>query len=35
MLIWMVFRGFGSVYILGYLIERCKKGSSIWIVVND
>nr|XP_037841686.1 immunoglobulin-like and fibronectin type III domain-containing protein 1 [Chlorocebus sabaeus] len=34
-LTWTAPRGPGSAHILGYLIERRKKGSSTWTAVND
>uniref|UniRef100_A0A2I3LJV2 Immunoglobulin-like and fibronectin type III domain-containing protein 1 n=1 Tax=Papio anubis TaxID=9555 RepID=A0A2I3LJV2_PAPAN len=34
-LTWTAPRGPGSAHILGYLIERRKKGSNTWTAVND
>nr|XP_030856738.2 immunoglobulin-like and fibronectin type III domain-containing protein 1 [Gorilla gorilla gorilla] len=34
-LTWAAPRGPGSAHILGYLIERRKKGSNTWTAVND
>uniref|UniRef100_A0A8C9AFB2 Immunoglobulin-like and fibronectin type III domain-containing protein 1 n=1 Tax=Prolemur simus TaxID=1328070 RepID=A0A8C9AFB2_PROSS len=34
-LAWTAPRGPGSAHILGYLIERRKKGSNTWTAVND
>ncbi|XP_023422858.1 immunoglobulin-like and fibronectin type III domain-containing protein 1 [Cavia porcellus] len=32
---WAAPHGRGSAHILGYLIEKCKKGSNTWTAVND
>ncbi|KAM6165226.1 immunoglobulin-like and fibronectin type III domain-containing protein 1 [Erethizon dorsatum] len=32
---WTAPWGCGSSHILGYLIEKCKKGSNTWTAVND
>ncbi|KAM4813386.1 immunoglobulin-like and fibronectin type III domain-containing protein 1 [Urocitellus parryii] len=34
-LTWTAPRGPGSAHILGYLVEKRKKGSNTWIAVND
>ncbi|KAM8812631.1 immunoglobulin-like and fibronectin type III domain-containing protein 1 [Rhynchonycteris naso] len=34
-LTWMAPRGPGSAHILGYQIEKCKKGSNTWTPVTD
>ncbi|XP_066108830.1 immunoglobulin-like and fibronectin type III domain-containing protein 1 [Saccopteryx bilineata] len=34
-LTWIAPRGPGSAHILGYLIEKCKKGSNTWTPVTD
>ncbi|XP_012872762.1 PREDICTED: immunoglobulin-like and fibronectin type III domain-containing protein 1 [Dipodomys ordii] len=34
-LTWIAPRGPGSAHILGYLVEKRKKGSSTWTAVND
>ncbi|KAL6040735.1 hypothetical protein STEG23_017500, partial [Scotinomys teguina] len=34
-LTWMAPRGPGSAHILGYLVEKRKKGSNTWMAVNE
>ncbi|KAM5205783.1 LOW QUALITY PROTEIN: immunoglobulin-like and fibronectin type III domain-containing protein 1 [Hipposideros larvatus] len=34
-LTWTAPRGRGRVHILGYVIEKCKKGSNTWTAVTD
>lgn len=34
-LTWVAPRGPGSAHILGYLVEKRKKGSNTWMAVNE
>lgn len=34
-LTWVAPRGPGSAHILGYLVEKRKKGSNTWMTVNE